>query len=43
MATWSVPERWAASSRSAMSARTRPFLVAACAGRSSVRGPSTGP
>ena len=36
-------QRWAASSRSAMSVRTWPFLVAACAGRSSVRGPSTGP
>ena len=42
MATWRVPDRWAASSRSAMSARTRPLVVVGCAGRSSVMGPSTG-
>jgi len=31
MVTWRVPERWAASSRSAMSARMRPLLVVGCA------------
>jgi hypothetical protein len=43
MATWRVPDRWAATSRSAMSVRIRPLLVVASAGRSSARGPSTGP
>jgi hypothetical protein len=43
MVVRSLPARWAASTSSAISARTRPLGLVAAYGRSSVIGRSTGP